>query len=144
MGISPYKNRPTYDWIKIQKYYDQGHSARECLDRFGFCKETWSGAVKYGRIKARPKLKPIGTLLTKHSSAHRGTIKRRLLKDGTLKNVCAICRCLPTWNGKPLTLVLDHINGRADDFRMENLRLLCPNCNSQTVTFSGRNKKYKE
>jgi hypothetical protein len=43
------------------------------------------------------------------------------------------------WQGKQLSLILDHINGNADDWRLENLRLLCPNCDSQTPTFKGRN-----
>ena len=45
------------------------------------------------------------------------------------------------WNGKPLVLILDHINGNAEDNRYENLRFVCPNCNSQLPTFTGRNKK---
>ena len=47
----------------------------------------------------------------------------------------------PMWNGKSITLQLDHTNGIRTDNRLENLRLLCPNCHSQTITFSGRNKK---
>jgi 5-methylcytosine-specific restriction endonuclease McrA len=45
------------------------------------------------------------------------------------------------WNGIPLVLVLDHINGKNNDNRQNNLRLLCPNCNSQQSTFAGKNKK---
>jgi len=73
---------------------------------------------------------------------HRGTLKRRLLKENKIKNECSICG-LSEWNLKPLTLVLDHINGINNDDRTENLRLLCPNCNSQTSTFCGRNIKKK-
>ena len=44
------------------------------------------------------------------------------------------------WCGKEITLELDHINGDNRDHRVQNLRLLCPNCHSQTDTWRGRNK----
>ena len=53
---------------------------------------------------------------------------------------CAICGNAAEWQGRPLTLQLDHANGRFDDNRLENLRWLCPNCHSQTPTFAGRGK----
>jgi 5-methylcytosine-specific restriction endonuclease McrA len=52
-----------------------------------------------------------------------------------------LCGQQPMWNGKQLVLILDHINGINNDNRLENLRLLCPNCNSQTPTFAGRNAR---
>ena len=54
---------------------------------------------------------------------------------------CEICGIEGMWNGKPLVLILDHINGNPEDNRYENLRFVCPNCNSQLPTFTGRNKK---
>lgn len=67
-------------------------------------------------------------------------LKKRLLKEGLLEYKCAICGNTGEWLGQPLTLQLDHINGDHFDHRLENLRLLCPNCHSQTETFSGKNK----
>lgn len=54
---------------------------------------------------------------------------------------CACCGNTGEWNGRPLVLQLDHINGDNCDNRLENLRFLCPNCHSQTDTFAGRNCK---
>lgn len=68
-------------------------------------------------------------------------IKRILIDTGVLKEQCSECGILPTWNGKPLTLQLEHINGINSDNRVENLTLLCPNCHSQTSTYAGRNSK---
>jgi len=67
-------------------------------------------------------------------------LKRRLITGGLMESKCSECG-LTEWRGGRLGLVLDHINGDARDHRLENLRLLCPNCNSQTPTFAGRNRR---
>lgn len=68
-------------------------------------------------------------------------IKKRLIKLN-FKYECAVCFNSGIWNNNRLSLQLDHINGINNDNRLENLRLLCPNCHSQTDTFSGKaNKK---
>ena len=95
-----------------------------------------AGGRRHGPIP-----KELSELLIEHSLVNRGSIKRRLRKEGLLLNCCALCSVMDTWNGKPLMLVLDHINGISDDYRLSNLRLLCPNCNSQQSTFAGRNKR---
>ncbi len=71
---------------------------------------------------------------------NRSWIKRRLIAGG-LPERCAICGLGPKWNGRPLSLQLDHANGVHNDNRRENLRLLCPNCHSQTATFAGRRRR---
>lgn len=55
-------------------------------------------------------------------------------------NQCAICGIDPVWNRKELHFVLDHINGNASDNHEQNLRLICPNCDSQLDTFKSRNR----
>jgi Zn finger protein HypA/HybF involved in hydrogenase expression len=83
-------------------------------------------------------------IMIKNSTYSRGHLKKRLLNDGILENKCFICGQLPEHNNIELVMVLDHINGINDDHRLDNLRMLCPNCNSQQETFAGRNgrKKY--
>lgn len=79
--------------------------------------------------------KEIEDLLIKDSPLGRANLKKYLLKCGKIKNECSICSLAGLWNGKPIKMVLDHINGANDDHRLENLRMLCPNCNSQQSTF---------
>lgn len=67
-------------------------------------------------------------------------LKKRLVQEGVLEYLCAVCSNPGEWMGKQLVLQLDHVNGIYNDHRIENLRFLCPNCHSQTETFSGRNK----
>jgi predicted nucleic acid-binding Zn ribbon protein len=76
-------------------------------------------------------------IFCENSKVARVVVKRRYLKSN--RNICSICGQLPEWLNKKLVMVLDHINGIKNDNRLVNLRLLCPNCNSQTATFSGRN-----
>ena len=72
---------------------------------------------------------------------HTTRLKDRLIKEKLLIYKCAICGNEGQWNNQPLVLQLDHINGNHSDNRLENLRLLCPNCHSQTETFCGKNLK---
>lgn len=63
-------------------------------------------------------------------------------------NKCEICGCEPIWNNKELHFILDHIDGDATNNRRDNLRLICPNCDSQLDTYKSRNigkstRKYK-
>ena len=78
-------------------------------------------------------------LIENSSYANISRLKQRLIKEKRLEYKCACCGIIE-WMGKPLTLQLDHINGKNNDHRIENLRFLCPNCHSQTPTYAGRNK----
>lgn len=92
--------------------------------------------------KLKPKSKISNKeLFTANSKYSRSTVKARILKENLMEYKCEQCGQLPNWEGKELVLVLDHINGVANDHRLENLRFLCPNCNSQQDTFCGKHLK---
>jgi hypothetical protein len=113
------------------------HFSRLGLDTSHF---TGQGHLR-GKTHSWTPKRPLADILVKNSTYRDNTkLKRRLLKEGLLVNRCYDCGLEPLWQGRLLVMVLDHINGDPFDYRIENLRLLCPNCNSQQLTFAGKNK----
>ena len=84
---------------------------------------------------------PLEEILVENRNYNSSTLKKRLIESGLKKDKCELCGCSNEWNGKPLILQLDHINGNHSDNRLENLRIVCPNCHSQTETFSNKRAK---
>lgn len=84
---------------------------------------------------------PLAQNLVPNSTSNGSNLKKRLLREKVLLPICAICAGTDRWRGAPLTLHLDHKNGDPTDNRLDNLRILCPNCHSQTATWCGRNKR---
>lgn len=68
----------------------------------------------------------------------RGIFRDYILSEQN--NCCAICGLPNIWNNKQLNFILDHINGDASDSSRKNLRLICPNCDSQLPTYKSKNK----
>lgn len=81
----------------------------------------------------------IDDILVINSTYNRTNLKRRIIKNNLIEYKCK-CGNKGEWDNKKLVLQLDHINGIYNDNRLENLRFLCPNCHSQTPTFTGKNK----
>jgi 5-methylcytosine-specific restriction endonuclease McrA len=103
------------------------------LDQTRLTGKGWSRNRKLGPRKT------IEEICVRESSTHRGELKKRLLEEGLIINQCMLCGLLPRWQDKELIMHLDHINGIRNDHRLENLRMLCPNCHSQTATYCGKN-----
>ncbi len=78
-------------------------------------------------------------MLVENSSYARGTLKERLFAAGLKHRTCEMCGQGDRWNGLQMSLVLDHVNGVSNDNRLENLRIVCPNCAATLETHCGRN-----
>jgi hypothetical protein len=104
------------------------------LDTSHFMGQGWRKGKAGPVVPARPLVE----ILVEGRFVRTNGLKWRLIREGVKKPICESCR-RSEWSGRPIPLELDHINGRRDDNRLENLRVLCPNCHAQTDTYRGRN-----
>jgi hypothetical protein len=88
---------------------------------------------------ARRSIKPLAEILVRDSTYSRGSLKRRLYASGLKERRCELCGQGEIWQGHRMALILDHVNGVANDNRLENLRIVCPNCAATLTTHCGRN-----
>jgi hypothetical protein len=99
--------------------------------------------IDTSHFKNRPKSNstrsiPIVEILNgKHPNYKGYELKKRLFKEEIKKEQCEKCG-ITEWLGEPIVLELDHINGDSSDHNLNNLRIYCPNCHSQTPTWKNR------
>jgi hypothetical protein len=115
------------------------------LDTSHFTGQAWNrGKSSYEDIRVQGIAKSIDDVFCENSRVAPSQVKKIIRKKNILPDMCAICGIPPEWNGKPLVLQMDHINGIRNDHRLENLRMVCANCHSQTDTYCAKNKKRKQ
>jgi hypothetical protein len=136
-------------------------SFAEALRRLGMCAsgsnwrtlkryavEVWSipvahfdphAASRDALLRGRWRAKPLTEILVEGSSFSRVHLKKRLYREGLKQPICELCGQGESWHGRRLALILDHVNGVNDDHRLENLRIVCPNCAATLDTHCGRN-----
>lgn len=118
-----------------------GSASRDALKRL--CLE-WDISLVFTkpRKSSRKDKCTFEEIFCKNSKVAQTTLRKTVIKDNLLDNTkCSICGIKNIWNNKLITMILDHINGINKDNRINNLRFVCPNCNSQLRTTGSRNKK---
>jgi hypothetical protein len=86
---------------------------------------------------------PLERVLVQDSTYDRGKLKQRLYESGLKHRRCELCGQGEEWRGARMGLILDHINGVPDDNRLENLRIVCPNCAATLETHCARKNRIK-
>jgi len=119
-----------YKWFKS---YVKLHS----IDISHFTGKGWS----FGKsVSANNRKLPLSLILVEnYSYSSSNHLRKRLIKEGIKKPQCEVCNNTH-WNNAVIPLELEHCNGVNTDNRIENLKLLCPNCHAQTPHYRGKNK----
>lgn len=145
-----------YSDEEFARIVSESLSYRDCLYQLGY--NSYSGStinlvkdrikqlnlsIKHFHINT-PIERNEENVFIENSTVDQKTLRKWYKKGNYTEYKCSICGLEPFWNGKELTLILDHINGIHNDDRLENLHWVCPNCNYQLDTTNGKNKKHKE
>lgn len=122
--------------LTIDLCQESRDSVMNRIEALSLCMKHWYTEEQHGLYRfCSTYLKKSDTFIDSNR------LKRKLFSERILKEECSICGLEGVWNGKPLKVQLDHINGDNTDNRIENLRILCLNCHSQTSTHGARNIK---
>lgn len=150
--------RLSYTEEQAREAISASFSWAESLRKLGLCPsggawrvlrkhaETWGISTEHfdparAREERGTQKLPIEELLVENSPCSRQNLKRRLLQEGLKEPRCEMCDQDEFWRGERMAMILDHINGVRNDNRLENLRIVCPNCAATLSTHCGRKNR---
>ena len=151
--------RTRYTDAELRRAVAASRSWAETLRRLGYCPTggNWRTLKKRvadlaistqhfdpyaaARERGRNRRIPLDRILVVGSTYSRSCLKRRLYESGLKRRRCELCGQSELWQGRKIGLILDHINGVRDDNRLENLRIVCPNCAAALDTHCGRKNR---
>ena len=149
---------PRYNREQAAEAIGRSRSWAEALRRLGYChtganaRPLQQRAARWGissvhfdpyaasRDALKREAPPLATVLVRNSTYSRASLKRRLFETCMKDRRCELCGQGELWRGKKMGLILDHVNGVRDDNRIDNLRIVCPNCAATLDTHCGRKK----
>jgi hypothetical protein len=111
------------------------------IEQLGLSIAHFLTPAQRNRLSGSKKRKPLSELLVKGEHRPTSKLKKRLYEEGLKQAACEECGQTEIWRGRHMSLILDHINGDTRDNRLENLRILCPNCNATLETHCGKNMR---
>lgn len=132
--------------VDMCKYFNLSHKGgnstymRKLINLYNIDTSHFIGSAHGKNKKAHNKI-PHNMLFTKSDIIRKGSQLKSAMLDYGIPHQCLVCLQGPEWNGNYLSLQIDHINGDNTDNRIENLRIICPNCHSQTMNYAGKKNK---
>lgn len=126
--------------LGLNRYGSTYDSMRSTAEELNLSRDhmTGQGHLK-GKTHNWTESRPLSEVLVVGRKENNGNLVKRMIKAGLKQWICENCS-IDEWLGNKISLELDHIDGNNHNNRIENLKLLCPNCHSQTPTWRGRNK----
>jgi hypothetical protein len=155
---SPHRAGPRFTESDASEAIAASRSWTEALRRLGYCPtggnprtlKKWARrwgistehfdpyAASIAGLKRVQRRTPLETILVEGSSFSRSNLKARLYEAGLKEPRCELCGQDENWRGRRMSMILDHVNGVRNDNRLENLRIVCPNCAATLDTHCGR------
>lgn len=116
-------------------------TVKRYISKYGIDTSHFETASDRGKRLVAKNTFSLERVLVENSTYSRTNLKARLYKTGLKQRQCELCGQGEEWNGRHMSLILDHINGVNNDNRLGNLRIVCPNCNATLDTHAGKNIK---